>query len=530
MKLDNPEPIRILVVEGDPAGTALWQELLSSSAVRFAQVELAESLAKAFDLAQQHEFDVVLLQLNLPDSHGLDTLARFAGKLPRLPVVVAGDAGEEFGLQAIARGAQEYIVKNNCDSFSLSKAIRYAIERKRFYQILDRKQKNLEAIFDAAPIAMLLIDQDRTVRRINDAVRQMVRRDFRDIINQPIGAALGCIGVSDEANQCCQAPACSDCPFPGIIDTVLNDNQSIHELEVRPTLLIDGAETTPYLSVCAEPAIIDGRDHVVIAIDDITARKEVEEELKETMALKAQFVSTVSHELRTPLTCIKEGVSIILDGMAGEVTDEQRDLLEIAQRNVERLALLINDVLDFQKFDSGRMEFNMQEDDIGPVAGEVHETMVLVAKKKNIELMLEIEPHLPRLSFDRNRIIQVLTNLISNAVKFTPENGRVRLAIQREAEELVLRVSDTGMGIPKEDLPRIFDRFYRVRRPGKEIQGTGLGLAIVNQIVQMHHGHIDLQSELEQGTTVTVALPITTESSDEALSDEMDGLLESVLT
>ena len=529
MELNYSQPISILVVECEPTRVAFWQELLANSAVRFAHVQQAESLAQACELSQQHDFDVVLLQLDLPDSQGLDTLARFAGEFPRTPLVVTSDAGEELGLQAIARGAQEYILKENCDSFKLSKAICYAIERKRFYEILDRKQKNLEAIFDAAPIAMLLIDQDRTVCRINDAVRKMVRRDFRDIINQPLGTALGCIHVPNDSTQCSQAPACADCPFPNIIDTVLNENQSVHEVELRPTLLIDGIQSTPYLSVCAEHAIIDGRDHVVVAIDDITARKEAEEELEKTMALKAQFVSTVSHELRTPLTCIKEGVSIILEGMAGDVTDEQRDLLDIAHRNVERLALLINDILDFQKLDSGRMDFDMRKDDIGPVASEVHETMVLAANKRNIELALEIEPGLPPAPFDRNRIIQVLNNLISNAIKFTPENGRVCLAIEHQADELILRISDTGLGIPKEDLPRIFDRFYRVRRPGKEIQGTGLGLAIVNQIVRRHHGRIDLESELEKGTTVTVTLPVITESADQALSEEADGLLESTL-
>jgi signal transduction histidine kinase len=306
----------------------------------------------------------------------------------------------------------------------------------------------------------------------------------------------------------------------------LDSEHPVRDVEVQPTLKVDNKEITPWFCISAEPAIVDGCKHMVVAIDDITVRKQAEEKLKEAMELKSQFISTVSHELRTPLTNMKESIAIVLDEVAGEINDEQRNFLDIAKRNVDRLARLINDVLDFQKLKAGRMKLNMQENDIKEVVGEVHQTMALSAEKKGVDFSLELEDNLPRAIFDSDKIIQVLTNLISNAIKFTPEKGRVTVCVQHQSEDLVIRVSDTGMGIPREALPKIFERFYRVHRPGKQIQGTGLGLAIVKKIVMMHGGRIEVESEVDQGTTFTVFLPLAAKSIPEVPSEKMDELLE----
>jgi two-component system phosphate regulon sensor histidine kinase PhoR len=226
---------------------------------------------------------------------------------------------------------------------------------------------------------------------------------------------------------------------------------------------------------------------------------------------------------------MKEGIAILLDGVAGEINDEQKNFLNIAKRNVDRLTLLINDVLDFQKLDAGKMRVNIQENDINEVVGEVQKTMLPSANKKGIDILLELDDNLPKARFDRDKITQVLTNLINNAIKFTAEQGEVSVCVQQQDEELVIRVSDTGMGIPKDALPKIFDRFYRVHRPGKQIQGTGLGLAIVKKIVLMHGGRIEVESEVDKGTTFTVFLPLAAKSIPEVPSAEMDELLENNL-
>jgi signal transduction histidine kinase len=190
---------------------------------------------------------------------------------------------------------------------------------------------------------------------------------------------------------------------------------------------------------------------------------------------------------------------------------------------------LINDVLDFQALDGSKFKLNSQENNINEVVEEVHETMAFSAKDKGIDFPLELDDNLPKASFDRNKIIQVLTNLVSNAIKFTPKHGRVSVTARCRSEELVIRISDTGMGIPKEALPKMFERFYRVNRPGEQIQGTGLGLAIVKKIVMMHNGRIEVESEVGRGTTITVFLPLTTKAEKERLPAKKDEHLESTL-
>ena len=133
-----------------------------------------------------------------------------------------------------------------------------------------------------------------------------------------------------------------------------------------------------------------------------------------------------------------------------------------------------------------------------------------LADKKNIKLEPRISNELPKLSADESKIESVIINLINNAIKFTPENGRVSISVETADGQMSIRISDTGMGIPAEALPKIFNRFYRVYRPGKQIQGTGLGLSIVNKIVSMHNGRIEVESEVGQGTTFTVFIPLAT--------------------
>jgi PAS domain S-box-containing protein len=431
-------------------------------------------------------------------------------------------------------------------------------ERRRIHEVLDRKQKNLEAIFDAAPLGMLLVNQQMRVVRANDAIRQMSGRGYASVIDHEACQALGCLrapsagGSSEACGGGGESPAaqatpglttgrdeprslppgdeqtCDGCTLRQTIQKVLATGQPVRGVEVRPTLTEDGEHAQPWLSVSAEPVHLDGAVHVVVALNDVTDRKRAEEELKETMEMKSQFVSTVSHELRTPLTAIREAVIIVQDQVAGRLNRDQKHFLDIAKRNIDRLARLIDDVLDFQKLNAGKMKFNLQPSSIAAVAEEAYTTMQPHAAKNKVSLALEVEPHLPPAVFDGDRIMQVLTNLISNALKFTPEGGRVTLSAQRRDDQLVIKISDTGYGIPKEDLPKLFNRFFRVQRPGKEIKGTGLGLVIVSKIVTGHGGRIEVESELDKGTTFTVLLPLTppapAESSDQA-DRQLEGLL-----
>jgi len=237
-------------------------------------------------------------------------------------------------------------------------------------------------------------------------------------------------------------------------------------------------------------------------------RKKAERKIKEAVEAKSEFLSIVSHELRTPLTAMKESVAIVLDGMAGEINDEQKSCLDIAKRNIDRLSRLINNVLDVQRLEAGKMKFDMKISDINEVAEQVYKTMSSPAKEKGIDLILELDGKLPKVKFDVDRITQVLTNLVNNAFKFT-EKGSVIIKTGREENAVQVSVSDSGCGIKQQDMPKLFKKFEQLADSGeRKTGGTGLGLAICKEIIEEHKGDIWAKSEMDKGSTFRFVLPI----------------------
>jgi len=395
--------------------------------------------------------------------------------------------------------------------------------------IIERKHKDLEAIFDAVPVGLLLVDENLIVVRVNDTIRKLIGKDFKDIIHKPFGQALSCKTIAIEKNLCGTGEYCKKCPLKLSIRKVFETSQPVRGLEFQSETHFLDKTVKPWFALNIEPVNVEGRNLAVVCLNDITERKLAEEKVAETMEMKQQFISTVSHELRTPLTAIREGINIVLEGVAGKIKDKQKEFLELSKRNVDRLSMLINDVLDFQKLESGRMKLDFAAGNIAETIKEAAQTMTLMAQKANINLSIEIESEVGQSVFDHNKIIQVLTNLLSNAIKFTPAGGKVTLKAQQQNDEIVITVSDTGMGVPKDDLSKIFERFYRVKRPGKEIQGTGLGLPIVAQIVTRHGGRIMVESELDKGTTFTVFLPKKPPADSDELDNHKDEIIEKTI-
>jgi len=233
---------------------------------------------------------------------------------------------------------------------------------------------------------------------------------------------------------------------------------------------------------------------------------EQNDRLRELDAMKDSFVSSVTHELRTPLTSMVGFLEVLRDGEVGDLTDEQAHVVEIIDRNGQRLERLISDILVAARFDSGRMRFDMAAVDLGAlVAGQV-ESISAVAAEKDTELRLVTEGEVPPVWGDEMRLGQVVDNLLSNAVKFTP-GGTVTTTLGCRDGRALLAVADTGVGMPPEDLDKVFDRFYRASTAGVTV-GTGLGLSIAKSIVEAHDGTIGVTSELGVGTTFRVELPL----------------------
>lgn len=273
-----------------------------------------------------------------------------------------------------------------------------------------------------------------------------------------------------------------------------------------------------YLHTIGQPVFnADGRVVKLVGTSqDVTERKRTEQELRAAYAelqqlslFKDDFIATVSHELRSPMTAIKNAASILRREKAGPLAKQQAQFVGMITDHAERLIRLVDDILDFQALENGGLAVELQPEDLRPIVGELADGFahVLAAKAIALEVWLAERPLVARV--ERRRLEQVLLNLLFNAVKFTPAGGRVRVEAYAQGAEVVLAVSDTGIGVASEDAERIFMKFVQVEDTlTRQAGGTGLGLAICRRLVEERHGgRIWVESELGQGSRFLVALP-----------------------
>jgi PAS domain S-box-containing protein len=306
--------------------------------------------------------------------------------------------------------------------------------------------------------------------------------------------------------------------------SILLPPQRVHELaEMRAKVELSGAlrdievesnkkgGAAIYLSLSVSP-ITDGDGKIVGFLrvaKDITEKKRYERRLKELDKLKSDFVSNVSHELRTPLTAIKGSLDNMLDGLTGDLNEKQSRYLVRIKSNADRLARLINDLLDLSRIEAG-IKLKRTNLSLPSIAREVVESLGSVAAQK----LISFEINCPDINLtawaDPDRIGEVLTNLLGNAIKFTPTGGNVIVSLRRSGDNWVeVSIADTGPGITSEEASRIFDKFYQVSNPEqRKAMGTGLGLSIAKALVEMHGGKIWLESEVGKGSIFSFTLPV----------------------
>jgi len=217
----------------------------------------------------------------------------------------------------------------------------------------------------------------------------------------------------------------------------------------------------------------------------------------------------VSHEIRSPMNSLLMQLKIIKDGIAGEVTDKQKEILERASEKILNLNNLVTELLDLSRIESGLISHEKEQVAMSPLLLEQQKFHTPYGAEKDIEIELNCQENLPYTFANRQNMDEVFSNLITNGIKYSPNGGRITITAAVENEYLKIEVSDTGYGMESEDLDKIFTRFYRVKDVNtREIQGTGLGLSLVKSIIESHHGRISVESQPGQGTTFTLLLPI----------------------
>lgn len=252
-----------------------------------------------------------------------------------------------------------------------------------------------------------------------------------------------------------------------------------------------------YADINTSSIILSGKKYLMGSFRDITERIKAEEIRNSTMNM-------VSHDLKTPLVIIKENVTLVTEEKLGAINKKQKEILGAVEESALRLNRLINRVLDYQKIDSGMMKFYFEKSGINEMIEKVYKDMSPLIRKKKIKFILRLDNKLPRLRFDQEKIAEVLANLISNALKFT-EKGSITITSGRIENFAQVSIKDTGCGIDKDDLPKIFIRFVQLKR---KIEGTGLGLPISKEIIKAHGGNIWAESEPNKGTTLNFTLPL----------------------
>jgi two-component system phosphate regulon sensor histidine kinase PhoR len=368
-------------------------------------------------------------------------------------------------------------IANNIISDTLEKQKRMLTEEKNV----------MEMMVGSMSDGVIMFDQKKHISLFNPSAKKMLGLEINGVIRD--SDLMKSLGNSQLAVV---IRAVFDRNGKNELDTTCVGGSFEEEIFVEDTKMFLSASVSP---LKADDGKMCG---IVAVLRDITKRKEIDE-------AKSNFISTVSHELRTPLTAIKNAVSII------ETSDAIDDILQrfviIANRNIDRLERLINEILAFSKLETGKMEMTFGPVDLRSLSYEVIANIQQLAKQKSIEIEEKIPDGLPKAYADQHRLEQVLTNVLDNAIKFTPENGRITIEarfVNSNSNYLEVSVSDTGIGIALEDQQRIFDRFERATLYNK---GVGLGLAIAKKIIDDHNGKIWVESESGKGSKFIFTVP-----------------------
>jgi len=378
-------------------------------------------------------------------------------------------------------------VKKELESEKSQLELRVAERTKR----LKEEKRVLETIIENIAYGILVVDPANRILLANSVIEKLLGVEKSDLLGSLVPQII---------------------EDPAILSLLQRGSELKGEYYTKELSVVDkNTGEEKILKGSISPLITRGKESFgnVIILQDITKEKEIER-------MKSDFVSNVSHELRTPLASIKGFTETMLtDKEMDEAT--RTEFLRIIDEETNRLTRLIEDILDLSMIESGRIRMRKENIQIMEVINEALDNLRAQAERRSIILEAKLPDSFPMIFADRDKVLQVISNIITNAIKFTLKEGKIIIRSEEEKDSVKIEIVDTGVGIAKKDIPYVFEKFYRVERPGAEKRGVGLGLSVAREIVKAHGGGIWLESEEDMGTTVWIRLPkVDSKATEEA--------------
>jgi len=544
---------RILVVDDEVQVVHIFQDLLTQQGY---QVEACDNGDDAILKVTTGKFDLVLTDINLPGVDGLEVIrAAKAADKDTCVILITGYASTTTAIDALRQGAYDYITKP-FDLWETAKAIERGLESRLLTQenrrliaeleaanaglqqhedILKKKVEKathgLSRLYEAGKAISTSLSRQSTLDVVVAQAARLTSAKscllfLHDVASDDYAAEAG-VGVPEETYKTLRFQM--GLGYHGQVvqstqSALLEDlGEAVGAEEMMSLLRATNALIVPLQSNESVMGTITCLNHegggfstedqdmlkmlasqATIAITNAI----LFERTKELDRLKSEFVAVVSHEVRTPLTSIKGSLELLGDERFHKLPPPQKELLSICQANTERLISLINDILDFSKLESSKLSLNVESIDAGTVLTEAVENIQNLAKQKGVEIELKVDASTGSIEADPMRVGQVATNLLGNAIKFSPEQSRIEVFASGDESQITVSVKDYGRGIAQRDLNRLFQRFAQLdSSTTRKAGGTGLGLVISKGIVEQHGGKIWVESSVGEGSTFSFSLP-----------------------
>jgi len=474
---------RILIIDDESRIRDACMLVLSDNGF---DVAAASDGEQGLQMIREKHYDIVLVDLMMPTISGFDVLSEVRNNHPdTVVIVITGYATLEHSIEAMKKGAFDFIPKPfTPDQLRavVDKSLRYT---SALQDIADSKSR-LRVMVNRLTDGVMTTDARKLIVQVNPAFLHMIGYHGEEVVGRHVSEIINEKNLLSSIDQALKMP-------PETFAEITNDLQ-----------LSDNNDEKFFSARCAP---FRGRTNenlgTITVLHDITTLKKMDQ-------MKSDFVSMVSHEIRSPMNSLLMQLKNISDGLAGAVTDKQQEILHRASEKILNLNNLVSELLDLSRIESGLISYEKEQVDMGKLLTEQKSFHSPYGKEKKIAIHLDCPEDLPSIFANRQNMEEVVSNLATNAIKYSPVGGTITLSANTENEYLKLQVADTGFGIADDDLDKIFTRFYRVKDANtRQIHGTGLGLAIVKSIIESHHGKISVASEVGKGTTFTILLPLT---------------------